>query len=551
MNKLLNWILKIRTTPLYNNTRFINLTKYKEFAFWGTLRNRMYYDIQKVKETNQRLYRSYSSQRFIGRFSYLLVAYFLFVALVSKIICLIVPQSEKEAKNTIFATTDFPSMRVLKNPVSKRFEFGHSIFRPIFQKIFKNYPDIRVASCYPFGFTLLRNLRIALNMRRSGSVGNFSPLESYASIGSLLEIIRAKRYFGKMLRKLKTKTTQNKLLSFSNIDLVKALPNYFEYYFQTFLPLAALYLDLCQRALKRESPDTILLVDEYLLFGRSLLYAATDEQIPTFAIQHGIIYKFSPAYFYDQEEISQDGNPFFPYSPLPTKIALYGKYHEQILTKYSKYPKSRLVVTGQPRYDVLKFAKETYSRSEFCRRYNLNPTKRIALLITQPFPIQKSRTEFIIPTSQALSQIKNLQIVVKPHPNESSAWYKELLTKQGIDATILSPKSDTNEAIFACDLFIAVNSTTIIEALILNKPVVVVNLSNFPEVLPWVSDGAAIEVTNQDDLLETFLKVLDDEQFLDAHSDGRTRFLTNQIYKDDGKATDRVIAVLETLISSN
>jgi hypothetical protein len=551
MEQLLNWVLKLRNIPFPNDIHFVDFTKYKKFAFWGTLRNRMIYDIQQAINTKRRLYAPYSSQRFIGRFSYLLIAYFFVVALVSKILCFIIRPKAKESKYTLFATTDFSSMRVVKNPVSKQFEFGHSIFHPVFQKIFKNFPHIRVVSGYPFGFTLYRNIRLALNMRRSEVVGHFNPLESYTSVGSFLEIIRAKCHFSRVLRQLKSEASKNNLLSFNNVNLLTALPNYFEYYFHTFLPLAALYLDLSQRALKEESPNTLLLVDEYLLYGRSLLFAAAEEKVPSLAIQHGVIFKFHPGYIYDQDEISQDGNPFFPYSPLPTKTALYGQFYERILIEHSAYPKSRLVVTGQPRYDVLRHANEIYDKREFCQRYNLDSKTRIVLIVTQPFPVKKARTEFVIPTSQALDQIPNLQIVVKPHPSESSDFYKELLTKQGIAATVLSPKSDTVEAIFACDLFIAVNSTTIIEALILNKPVVVINLSNFPEVLPWVSDGAVVEVTNPNDLRAIFRRVLDDEKFLQAHSDGRKRFLEGQIYKDDGRATERVIAVLEYLISPN
>jgi hypothetical protein len=351
-----------------------------------------------------------------------------------------------------------------------------------------------------------------------------------------------------MLRKLKSESIQNNLLSFNEINLLTALPNYFEYYFHTFLPLAALNLNLCQEVLIKEKPNIILLVDEYLLFGRSLLIAATEKQIPTFAIQHGVITITHPGYIYNKQEVAQDGNPFFPYSPIPTKTALYGKYYERILIRQSAYPKSRLVITGQPRYDVIQSASDIYYKQDFCRRYNLDPSKNFALLITQPFPIKKARTEFVIPTSQALKQIENLQIIVKPHPSESAHWYADLLTRHGIEATVLSPKSDTIEALSISDLVIAVNSTTIIEALLLNKPVVVVNLSNFPEVLPWVSNGAAIEVNNADALLQTFQNVLEGGQIMQTLSEGRQRFLKDQIYKNDGKATNRVIETVLSLI---
>jgi CDP-glycerol glycerophosphotransferase (TagB/SpsB family) len=150
---------------------------------------------------------------------------------------------------------------------------------------------------------------------------------------------------------------------------------------------------------------------------------------------------------------------------------------------------------------------------------------------------------------EALRELPNIQIVIKPHPNESSSWHKKHLKEWEVSAVILPPKSETNAAIHACDLFIAVHSTTIIEALLLGKLVIVVNLWKQPDILPWVKEGAVLGVYDPQELAPVIKKALLNKEAIHRELANQSKFVYNHTYKNDGKATERVIAVIKRYLT--
>jgi UDP-N-acetylglucosamine 2-epimerase len=310
------------------------------------------------------------------------------------------------------------------------------------------------------------------------------------------------------------KKNQRGDFKFGEIDVFETFKADFEYYYRFLLPLMVLYLELSIQLLKREQPDIILMKNEYSEFERALQFAAHFKQIPVIALQHGVIHKTHPGYQYNKSAISQDGSSKFPYAPIPTITTVFGPYFKHILTKESAYPTSRVEVTGQPRYDILHSANRIYDKQKFCDQFGINPNKKIVLIATQPFPVEKTRFEFLYHTTAALREIPDIQIIIKPHPNESVRWHRNHLESWGVSAIILPPQSETFAAIHACDLFVSVTSTTILEALILN-------------------------------MASSFKKALFDERAIRQVQANRSKFVFNHTFKNDGKATDRVVSIIK------
>jgi CDP-glycerol glycerophosphotransferase (TagB/SpsB family) len=152
---------------------------------------------------------------------------------------------------------------------------------------------------------------------------------------------------------------------------------------------------------------------------------------------------------------------------------------------------------------------------------------------------------------QALNSLADLQIVVKPHPGESAEWYRQQIASNKLHSIVLPPRYDTNEAIFACDLFVTVTSTSILEALILGKKVLVVNLTNLPEPLPWVEEGVVTGVYQKTALVSTVKKILTDSGDQPLQEKRRIEFLQKHVFKTNGKATERVAKVINQLIRKN
>lgn len=551
MDELLLWLHNIKDKKILKNKTLIEITRYRNFAFWWFVHIRMYYDLRMHLKSKKRFYKPSFKKRVANKLGFIYFIYIISIALLTKL--LFRPTSYVQKRigvKKIFLTAQFGAWKEIRDPLSKKVRKGHVIFDPILTASLKKaQPPFQFISSYPFAHLFIHNFKTAIEIAKSKYLGDFKPLEYYFSWEIIKRLIIAKKYFSEVWKKLKKSNEVSKKLVYRKIRVFDVFRDYFEYYYKIYLPIMVLYFELSLHALKIEKPNLVMMINEYGGFERALLFASYQLKIPTLAMQHGIIHKYHPGYMYTRKEISKNGSANFPYVPIPTKTVVYGPYYKDLLTRISAYPENNVIVTGQPRYDILCIARKIYSREKFCNRYNLDPTKKIVLIATQPFQLENIRTEFFANTISALKKINGIQVVVKPHHNENPDWHKKKLRELNAKAIILPPKSDTYEAIYSCDLFISVTSTTILEALILNKTVVVVNISKLPEVLPWVKEKAALGVYNPDMILTVIKNALFDKTYTEQLIINRSTFVYKHTYKNDGRATERVIEVINSLLN--
>ena len=69
----------------------------------------------------------------------------------------------------------------------------------------------------------------------------------------------------------------------------------------------------------------------------------------------------------------------------PSKFSVFGDGSKTTLKK-ARYPSSdSIVVTGQPRYDLLTKARETFNSEQFRHNLNIDPGIKLVLIASQPF----------------------------------------------------------------------------------------------------------------------------------------------------------------------
>ena len=83
------------------------------------------------------------------------------------------------------------------------------------------------------------------------------------------------------------------------------------------------------------------------------------------------------------------------------------------------------------------------------------------------------------------------------------------------------------------------------EAVILNKPVIILNLSGDPDRVNYVHEGVALGVYDPANLPATVEKILDDSSIL---HEKREDYIKKYLYKVDGKATERVVSLIKPLL---
>lgn len=398
----------------------------------------------------------------------------------------------------------------------------------------------------------LSGFKIIVDKRKNQEGVIHKPFNIYWSFNIWREGIRAKKYFSRAWNNLendkKFKKNLKQIAEKEGIDYDFLLSK-LAFYFRVIFGQMVEYIKMLRWMIKKEKPNLVLIIDEYDRFGRAITIAARLESIPVLAIQHGIITPFHRGYIYSKDEISSTGSIKSPYCPIPDRIAVYGPYFKNLLTKVSTYPEDSVVVTGQPRYDILARANKIYSKEKFLKRYKINPNHKIILWLTQCHGIsEEENIKNFKAVFRAIQSIKDITLVIKQHPGEKemhAEMIKKHLNDYKINVIITLKESDTYEQLFVCDLMVTKHSTTAMEAVALNKPVVILNLSEGSDFTDYVEQGIACGVYQEEDLALAIEKLLKDDSEL---ARGRQRFIREHLYKIDGGATKRVVKLIKEMI---
>lgn len=231
---------------------------------------------------------------------------------------------------------------------------------------------------------------------------------------------------------------------------------------------------------------------------------------------------------------------------LVDKIAVTGEFARDMLIKCG-VDKTRLIVTGRPTYDSLVRRKKIFDKDNICNKLGLDPKKKIVVFTTQPF-LRKNETQ-VYAICKAMKEFSGLQFVIKVHPAEFSLSNYERITKDvGVHA-LITRDSDIYEVLYVCDAMITGFSATALDTMMLDKPVITVNFTGLEDPVPYAESGAAIGVYKEKDLVRAIDTVLFDKDARKKLGEAREKVVYEHSYKMDGKATERVIKLIEQMVS--
>lgn len=377
--------------------------------------------------------------------------------------------------------------------------------------------------------------------------GLWKPIETYLTFNIIKTALRASRRYKKEWGKLKNNPGFVESLEYKGMPLFDLLKDYFRVIFGPNTFAQVLFIELMERAIELEKPVLLLIAGETLSLGKAAVIAGKLKGVPALAIQHGNINPEYPEYLLAKEEVSPEIAP--EYCPLPDKTAVYGPWTKKVLVEDCNYPGEAVVVTGQPRYDTLAKADEIFSKEEFCQKHGLDLDKKIALVCTENLPIFEENIIFLRGILKARKELPGVQVVIKPHHAERGKWYEKLAGEEGADALILPKKFNTYLAMYACDVMLAFFSTTITEAAILDKPVVVVNLAGKPDPMPYVESGVAVGAYRQEDIAPAIRDTLYNKEVMLKLARARKGFIYEHAYIQDGRATERVAELIKQMLA--
>jgi len=302
------------------------------------------------------------------------------------------------------------------------------------------------------------------------------------------------------------------------------------------LCVAAWNVVCAQRFLAREKPAKIILTNERAVFGRVLARSAQAARVPTLMLQFGLI----------------TAHPLWA-APIAADIAaLDGDASVEALRAVGNVSGAELQVTGQPKHDLLLAEAATASKTEICRKHGLDPGRPIVLYACHAFGEQSGRFQRnaversqlereIEAVYRAMGHLAGVQLAIKPHPNEDMAFHQALLERLGGPDCHLFPKDELiYPLLFACDVLVTHHSTVGVEAVVLGKPVVIVNLTGQPDVFPYVQSGVALPAYRDAEVEPALQRALFDEEARRTLEEGRPRFICQYALRGDPPPSDRI-----------
>ena len=302
------------------------------------------------------------------------------------------------------------------------------------------------------------------------------------------------------------------------------------------------FLEVILKIIEQENPTSLILIDEYNPIGRATVTAGKLANIKTIALQHGAISTSRPSYVHFEYEVSKIGEYHTPYYPLPDITAVFGPYYMDLLQDIGNYPSDSLMVTGSIRYDIVPEKKKQFNREATLLKLGLDPSKNMILYTSQP--IDKEEKEKIFAAlEKAISELPDCQLVIKLHPAEMQP-VKNIFLESGEKVHVVK-NIDIYEIINSCDVMLTAFSTTAMEAMILEKPVITINLTGKPDMMPYAKRDAAMGVYTEKDLPVAIISILEDEQLRAKFVQNSETFVYQHLFEMDGNATQRVVQIIE------
>jgi len=428
-------------------------------------------------------------------------------------------------------------------------QFFHAVIRKLDEK-----GKYRIVSTYPLKCPYIPSLQVVISKCKHWDVLHI-PFNLFFRRRIGRERNEAKHHFRKVWDLLKDDWTLAGFLEFPEDpggEIRRKFRNYFaydrpEYVFAEF----AKFISMAEALLDSVEPAAILVANEYSVFERALIVAAKRKNIPCVAIQHGVVNELHKGYIYQAGEISPDLSVKAPFVPTADVTAVYGRYYKELLTQAGGYPENAVVITGQPRYDRMIDLAPQSVRSELIERWHLDPSKKIVLWTTQCHGISDSENELNFQAVfDCMSSMEDVQLIIKQHPGEPKRYdtmIQEHLRKYSIDAHIVAKDADTLGLLAVSDLVLLLHSTVGLEAVALQKPLIVMNLGGQPDIVNYVQEGVACGVYRPEDLKPAVEQLLRDDSCLAWN---REEFIRKYLYGIDGKAAERVVTLIEGCIET-
>ena len=318
-----------------------------------------------------------------------------------------------------------------------------------------------------------------------------------------------------------------KKFTYLNIPIWDEIKEFFEeILYEPYIPFYMKLINSLEIYFETHKQKVVFVPYETGPYALSIISVCKKFKIKTIGVQHGYIYDGNPMYVFGKYVNDEYNNSF----PFPDEMLLFGKSAKNILRKYS-YPENRLNDFGNPAFFNIETMKNSFDKRKLFEKYNIPNNAKVILFTTgklQKFYTAHGKYDYDEQIWRKLIEIKQKQsdlfIILKPHPQEENITiYKEIM--KNISNVIITQDS-IFELIQTADIVISVFSSTMIDALCFDKPVIKIKFENEKNSIFDLTD-VVIE-TKLEELSNVIYKILSDNDYHNSFSNSIKKFVKEQ-----------------------
>lgn len=277
-------------------------------------------------------------------------------------------------------------------------------------------------------------------------------------------------------------------------------------------------------AITVKQPDLFIAIEVNYILRNAVRYCK-QEGIPNIILQHG-----TPNLYSRHAFVPFEGDCF----------AAWGEFSKDFLVKNHVDP-SRIVITGGIPFDKAPEANKDY----VAKQIGIDAQKKWIVLTTQPVgpgnrPTLDETIRSIIELVSCSQKYSDIEFIIQIHPHQNIDIIRKIADVVPNHKAVITQYKNTEELIASSDGMITYFSTTAIDAVLLQKPLMLINLTDGEQFYPFAELGVAYSVSKVDEIEHAFDKLVLGEVQCQQNWNKAVEIMN---YKNDGRALERVLSL--------
>ena len=167
-------------------------------------------------------------------------------------------------------------------------------------------------------------------------------------------------------------------------------------------------------------------------------------------------------------------------------------------------PPHSIRITGNPAFDNLNRPDDETLRSQLRSQRGLSGTRHVVLWAEQPEPSNPDLPVAVRNQLAALCYQHGWQLLIRLHPSSQAHGSNEALPS----TAMVSPREESiRHALLICDTVVTLTSTVGLEALIMGKNLLIVNISEYSQFVDYRAEDGACVIGSQGDIEMALLDI--------------------------------------------